>query len=131
MELFADAGDADVEIGTKSPDMAKRHLVPCRGRFGFQRKRMKSCGANAENTFCDNAGKESAFSREMALVAFGPGFDGIRNVLTKQAGIGVEMKKIDGFVRISCCKNAAEGIERGAVPEGIAAGLCEEPVFSP
>lgn len=67
----------------------------------------------------------------MALVAFGPGFDGIGHVGSEQSRARVVFDVVDGALGVACHEGSAKGVEGGAIPEGLAAGLGEHTVACP
>ena len=107
------------------------HLVPCVGQLWCERERAESRRSESEHAFGDDAAVESALSREVALIALGPRFDGIRHMFAEEPGLRVEPQAFGGLFAEACGINASQGIERGAVPERVASGCGQHSVFGP
>ena len=119
----------DVPPGAEGADVAQCHAVPCLWQMGGKGKTVEACGTDAEQPFRDDTPIESAFGRQVALVAFRPGFDGIGYVVTQQTGGGIAVRVIGGFLCLAGRIDTTQGIECGAVPEGLVTGLGQEAVF--
>lgn len=121
----------NVEKAAEGGNPVQVHGWPGFRQAGSQVELPEAGGAYAEKPFRDDAGIERTFGRKMALVAFGPCFDGIRHVLAEQAGARVGGEVGESFFGGSNGQYAAQGVEGGAVPEGFAAGCSQQAVGSP
>jgi predicted nucleic acid-binding protein len=77
---------ADTASGVEAFEM---YAFPGGGQVGGQGEGSQARGAEAEQPLREDAGVEGALSGEVALVAFGPGFDGVGHMLTEQAAARV------------------------------------------
>ena len=111
--------------------MLQAHLRPCLWQTWRHGEAVQACGTNAEETFGDDAGVEGALGRQVSLVTLGPCLYGIRHMAAEQACAGVILQEPEGALRVARHECAAQGIEGGAVPEGLAAGLCQHAVLGP
>lgn len=79
-----DAFNRNVERAAESPYAAEGSLIPLFGKTGSHVTAFQSGGADAEETFRNDAAVESTFGGKMALTSFGPCFDGIGHMFTQQ-----------------------------------------------
>ena len=122
---------AEVEVAAADAHVVQAHLGPCLWQTRRHGEAVQACGTNAEKAFGDDAGVEGALGRQVSLVALGPCLNGIRHMAAQQACAGVILQEPQGALGVACHEGAAQGIEGGAVPEGLAARLCQHAVLGP
>ena len=103
--------DMNIEGLPKCADSVQAHLVPFFWQTRSQVESVQPGRTDAEQSLREDAAIQSTLCREMSLTAFRPCLNGVRNMLTQEPPVGIELKIIHGFVHLTAGYHAAESIK--------------------
>ena len=106
-------------------------MIPLLRQAGSKDKRIQAGRTNAEHPFRNDTAIQTAFGRQMALVAFRPCLDCIRDMFTQQTLGRIESQIIGSLLRLTASIHATQRIQGGAIPECFTSGLRQQTVLRP
>ena len=101
-------------------------MIPLLRQAGSKDKRIQAGRTNAEHPFRNDTAIQTAFGRQMALVAFRPCLDCIRDMFTQQTLGRIESQIIGSLLRLTASIHATQRIQGGAILECFTSGLRQQ-----